>query len=148
MNKKTVIIQIITFGVIVGALIILGSGNSSDEQIKKEEGKANQVEIYYFYSSQRCAACVALENYTREVVNEYFSEELKEGKIKFESVNVNLSENKEVVTKYQARGSSLYINNIYNNEDHITEEVNVWRYLNNKNRFENYLSEKIKGYFN
>ncbi len=150
MKNKSIISQLIIFVVIAAVFIILGSSGSSPNINKEEENmpKADKLEIYYFYATQRCDVCITLENFIKETVNEYFSEELQSGIIIFDSINVDLPENREVVNKYQARGAALYINSIYDNKNHIQEEVNAWRYVNNKTQFKDYLSSKIKSGLN
>ena len=61
----------------------------------------------------------------------------------FQSVNVDLPENRELAKKYQAVGSSLFINTIYDGQDHIEEDVRVWRLLNSEAQFKSYLKNKI-----
>ena len=69
--------------------------------------------------------------------------ELESGKVVFREINGELPENKEVVVKYQARGSSLFINAIRGEQENITEDVAVWRLVNNEDQFVSYLENKL-----
>lgn len=151
MKNKYLLIQIILFFVIAIFLIYFGSlkggteaksGLNEDSLIEKT--KAEQIEVFYFHSTARCVSCLKLEEYTRNTINSFFQEELSDGRLNFKEINVDLAENKEIVQKFQAVGSSLKINEIYEGQDHIEEDVKIWRYLNDQNSFDNYLQERIK----
>ncbi|MFI3267864.1 MAG: hypothetical protein R3Y51_04010, partial [Rikenellaceae bacterium] len=47
-----------------------------------EATKTDVVEVLSFHGAQRCITCQAIENLTREVVEQDFAEELKAGKLK------------------------------------------------------------------
>ena len=68
---------------------------------------------------------------------------MRDGKIEFREINVDLPENKELVRKFQAGGLSLYINAIYNGEDNIAEDTRVWRLISSEAQFKSYLKDKI-----
>lgn len=152
-NKKIIIFQVVAFLAIAVILIIVGSSNKADsgkswsKSAGVNEKPAEKVEVVYFYSSARCASCIALEEFTENTINNNFQDKLNSGELTFNAYNVEESDNAEIVNKYRARGSSLFINPIYDDEDHIKEEVNVWRYLSNEEQFSNYLSNKINSYF-
>ena len=151
MKNKSLLVQLILFFVVAGLLVYFGSlknniGASSnlnkDNLIEKP--KAEQIEVFYFHSTARCISCLKLEEYTRNTINSFFQEELRDGRLNFKEINVDLAENKEIVQKFQAVGSSLKINEIYEGQDHIEEDVKAWRYLDDENSFADYLQERIK----
>lgn len=148
MKNKSIIIQLVLFFVVAIILIYFGSlKDNSKNKIGNnltEKPKAEIIEVFYFHSTARCTSCLKLEEYIRNTINTFFQEELNNGSLKFKEINVDLVENKELVQKFQAVGSSLKINEIYNGMDHIEEDVKVWRYLNNENNFANYLQARIK----
>ena len=149
MNKKIAIFTALILGITVLSGCSRDSGsldkNSSQSVDNELNVKAEKVEVINFHATQRCASCSALGEYSEATVYEFFQPELRDGLIEFKSVNVDLPENKEIAQKYQARGSSLYINAIYDGQDHIEEEVAVWRLLSNDQQFKNYLKNKIEG---
>lgn len=136
-------------GAIIVGLIILGLMASispipsqSDQNIVPTM-KADKIEVFLFHATQRCTTCIAIGRLAGETVNEYFQPEIKDGKIEFKEINIDLPENKELATKFQASGSALFINAISNGQDNIAEDVNVWRLTQNETQFKNYLKEKI-----
>lgn len=147
MKNKSLLIQLTIFSVVAVALIIFGSAKnsqSSDVEGGVAKPKADKIEIMYFHATARCPSCIALEEYVKETVDEFFQEEIASGKINFQEINVDLSENKDLSLKFKAVGSSLKINEIYGGADHIEEDVRVWRYLSDKDSFKNYLKNRIE----
>ncbi|MFH0854127.1 MAG: hypothetical protein V1891_01410, partial [bacterium] len=72
-----------------------------------------------------------------------FPEEYQSGKITFKDINGELPENKDMVMKYRAAGSSLFVNAIKNGADNIEEDTTVWRLISDENKFIDYFQEKI-----
>lgn len=75
------------------------------------QGKGkNYVEVLYFHGKQRCATCIAIEKYAREVVEKDFADERKKGRVVFRVVDISTSEGEKIAKDYRVTWSSLYIN--------------------------------------
>jgi hypothetical protein len=81
---------------------------------------------------------------TKATIERYFQNEIKEGKVEFREINVDLPENKEIAQKFEATGSSIFINTIIDGVDNIKEETQPWRLLSNQQTFSDYLTKKVK----
>lgn len=68
------------------------------------------VEVVYFHGKQRCATCMAIEKYAREVVEKDFANEKKAGKVVFKVVDITTAEGAKLAKRYRVTWSSLYIN--------------------------------------
>ena len=110
----------------------------------QKEIPADKIEVVHFHGARQCFSCITVGEYALETIKNKFSEEYQSGKIVFKDINVELPENKEIVFKYQARGSSLFINAISNDKDNIEEDTNVWRLINDKEKFTDYFENKLK----
>jgi|GEM_PF-1060455 len=106
---------------------------------------AEKVQIYEFHSTNRCYSCITMGQYIKATVEGSFQPELKSGKLEFREINVDLPENKEVAAKFQAAGTSLFINAIIDGQDNIQEEAQAWRLLGNQKSFSDYLTKKLRG---
>ena len=115
-----------------------------NEQAK--EVPADKVQVFLFHATQRCSSCIAIGRLAGETVAEYFQPETHEGKIEFREINIDLPENRELAQKFQASGSSLFINAIYNGQDNISEDVTVWGLTQNEAKFKSYLKDKINNF--
>ncbi len=101
------------------------------------------IEVVHFHGTRQCWACIKVGELAFKTIKEEFLDEYNNGIIIFLDINGELPENKEIVKKYQARGSSLFINRIINGNDNIVEDVNVWRLIYNENEFINYFKDKL-----
>lgn len=79
---------------------------SSAEWIPDPDADLN---VYFFHINDRCPACLAVEDNTEWVLDNYFSERLEDGSIKYESFNIDMKENKAVTSKYRISYTSLLL---------------------------------------
>ena len=135
-------------GILVLALLIFTipkyfTGNViNNTQINSDIEK---IEVIHFHSTNQCYPCRTLGELTEETINVYFQDELKRGKITFAHINVDLPENKELVEKYGAIGSSLLIGTYYMDGSFLREQNNnVWYKIGDKTDFMNYFKEVIE----
>ena len=149
MNKKYVYAGI---GILILALLIFtipkymtGNVTASGAQIS---GDIEKVEVYHFHATRQCVTCKTVGAFAEETVNTCYANELKSGKIVFAHVNVDLPENKVLVDKYGAKGSSLLIG-VYGKDGSFTkqEDTNVWYKIGDKADFTNYLKGVIEQKF-
>ena len=70
----------------------------------------DHVEVMYFHGKQRCATCMAIEKYSREVVEKDFANEKKKGKVVFRIVDISTDEGEKMAKKYRVTWSSLFVN--------------------------------------
>lgn len=70
----------------------------------------DHVEVMYFHGKQRCATCMAIEKYAREVVEKDFANEKKKGNVVFKIVDISTDEGKKTAKKYRVTWSSLFVN--------------------------------------
>ena len=125
------------------ASVINKVANKTENQNQSVKKPADKLEVYYFHRTQRCYSCNMIGRYTKETIEQKFSEEIKNGRIDFREINVDLPENKDIAEKFQASGSSLFINDVKDGQDDISQDTDVWRLLNNESQFKNYLENKI-----
>lgn len=104
-----------------------------------------KLEILHFHGRNQCYSCITVGNYAEETVQKHFAEELESGKVVFRHVNGELPENRELLVKYGATGSSLWLGT-YTKEGGFTAEqnINVWYKINDKNGYMDYLKGVIE----
>lgn len=126
--------------------------NTNDQTVKSREElptstakiSAEKIEVVHFHATQQCWSCITVGKYVLKTIKEKFSDEYKNGIIVFKDINGELPENRDIVMKYHARGTSLFINAITDGKDNIEEDVTVWRLVNNEDQFINYFENKLK----
>ena len=149
MNKKYLYAGI---GIAVVLLLVFmlpkylnGNVTASESKIS---GEIEKIEVYHFHATRQCYTCKTVGALAEETVNTYFADELKSGKIVFAHVNIDLPENKALVDKYEAKGSSLLIG-VYGKDGSFSkqEDTNVWYKIDNETDFMNYLKGVIEQKF-
>ena len=68
-----------------------------------------KLKVLYFHATNRCPGCMAIENKTKEVLEESFKTQVENGTIVFKSYNVDDAENKAISKKYKAYGPTLML---------------------------------------
>ena len=164
MNKKTIIILTILIIIVVflgikvlannkeakSAPVLSSTNTEASKPQKKDESSTDKriivdkIEVVHFHGTHQCWSCITVGEYALETIKEKFPEEFASGKIVYKDINGELKENQEIVTKYQAKGSSLYINAIRGDKDDIAEDTTVWRLVNKESQFINYFDSKLK----
>jgi hypothetical protein len=160
MDKRTVVLLMILVGMLVaGAGLFASKGGSATTEGQDQENQlaltqnvskknsAEKVEVYLFHTTKRCSTCIAIGRLAGETVNEYFQPELREGRIEFKEINMDLPENEALTNRFQASGSSLFINVIEGSKDNIAEDTTVWRLTDDEAGFKNYLKDKLNKLF-
>jgi hypothetical protein len=103
------------------------SDNSSISQTQdKPLDLLNRVDVLYFHRPQRCPTCLCFEERIRYVVSTYFQNELDSGQMTFGVYNIGDSQNTDIVNKYGAVSSQLFINTVKGGTDHITDIQDIW----------------------
>jgi hypothetical protein len=95
----------------------------------------NRVDVVYCHRPQRCPTCLCFEERVRYVVSTYFQNDIDSGKMTFGVYNIGDSANRDIVTKYHAVGSQLFINTVQNGTDNIVDVQDIWSWSCRSNRF-------------
>jgi len=156
--QKKIIILIIGVAIVGVGFFVARSGNKPTEaqntnnQMAKSQEElpmsttkisAEKIEVVHFHATQQCWSCITVGEYALKTIKEKFPEEYKNGTIVFRDINGELPENKDLVMKYQAGGSSLFVNAITAGKDNIKEDVTVWRLVSNESQFISYFQDKL-----
>lgn len=119
------------------------SSNISGEMSKAEKS-ADKIEVIHFHATQQCWSCITVGEYALKTIKEKFPKEYANGTIVFKDINGELPQNRDMVIKYQAGGSSLFINTIVGGKESIEEDITVWRLIGSETKFVNYFENKLK----
>jgi len=111
----------------------------------RQQGKPESVWLacYNYATDKETQVVITSRKGTIGQIKEKFPEEYKSGKIVFRDINGELPANRDIVVKYQAGGSSLFVNAIKAGKDHIKEDIDVWRLVTDESQFINYFQNKL-----
>ena len=126
MKNKPVLITLIVVGILIGGFILSGKSNTSVKSDSTIHSPApmsviptDKIEVVHFHATEQCASCRAVGKFALQTIKDKFPEEYASGKIEFKEINAEFSENQAIVIKFQARGSSLFVNAIHGDKDDI-----------------------------
>lgn len=100
--------RLLLMSVICLTFIACGNGTARDGK-KGLVPEKDCVEVLSFHGKQRCATCLAIEKYTKEVLESEFAEELRNGTVVFRTIDISEKENEKIADKYEVTWSSLFI---------------------------------------
>ncbi|OYT12169.1 MAG: hypothetical protein B6I18_01540 [Bacteroidetes bacterium 4572_112] len=125
---------------IIAFILISCNGNSQTVESNISSTK-NMIEVIDFHSTHRCMTCNAIEANTKHALDKFFADELKSGIITFQSVNVDEKANSQMAEKYQATGTSLFLNVIVDGSSTI---INLTELAFAKGRKKEAFSKRLK----
>ena len=97
-------------------LLLASDNNNHDIRIichnKSQKAKQTSpiVEVLYFHGKQRCATCIAVGDYAKEVVDQEFTNQKKAGLVKFKEIDISTPEGEKIADRYKVTWSALYVN--------------------------------------
>lgn len=106
-----------------------------------------KIVAYYFHVSVRCVTCRAIEQYSREALEQGFREELKKGAIEWRPVNVQLLENRHFIQDYRLFTRSLVLVKMKDGKQVEWRNLDkVWELVGRKGEFLKYVQTNVKAY--
>jgi hypothetical protein len=105
-----------------------------------------RVDVVYFHRTQRCPTCLCFEERVTYVVTTYFQNELNSGKLTYGVYNIEDSKNTDIVNKYGAVGSQLFIDTVKDGTDNIKDIQDIWSWncRSNKDGFDQQVRNLIQ----
>ncbi len=108
-NKQTMLILVvIAISMVVAFSILPKSDYGPETTSAKPETTSPKFELIMFYGATRCTSCNNVEQWTLEVLQEYYQEEFAQGLITFQAVSA--PKHPDLVIKYNVQAKALYIN--------------------------------------
>lgn len=134
-------IKLLTY-LVVCLLITSCKDNNKKKSIEDiRDPSISKIEVIGFHSTNRCITCNAIEANTKYSLNTYFAKELKEGTITLQSINVDEKENEKTAKKFEATGTSLFLNIIKNGKQ---KQIDLTNFAFSKGRNKEKFSEELK----
>jgi len=128
-------------------LVYLFFNTAASDCVADETG--SHVDVYYFLTNYRCASCHKIENFTKEAVNENFTNALNSGKLNYKSINIDKKENKHFIDKYQLFTKSVVLSLKKGGKERKNKNLSkVWEYLGNETKFKNYIIKETAAFVN
>ena len=100
--------RLFAIGIVLLSLMGCGSRNAQKSTESTSETNSDAaVEVFIFHAAQRCATCKAIDAVVAEVLENDFSDDVKDGKIVLRDVDGSKPENRPLVEKSEVYSTSL-----------------------------------------
>ena len=110
-------------------------------EVKSQNSK---VIVYYFHGTFRCTTCQNIEKYSKEAIEHYFPNELKNGKLEFKALNVEEAENRHYIQDYQLFSRALVISLVKQDKEATWKNLtDVWKHVRDKDKFFQYVKDEV-----
>jgi len=106
-------------------------------------GQAEHVAVVYFHRTQRCASCIEAERLIRKTLDTYFVDQIKSGVMSLVVADVQKPQNADLVRKYDAWGSSLYLGIAKGGVEYTWLVSDIWFDMGDEAKFMALLRDKI-----
>jgi len=154
MNRRIAAVVLATALVVVGTL----HSRSFAEPTKKTTSveaptmvtpsvRPHRVIAYYFHTTYRCASCRAIEAYSHEAIENAFADQLKDGRLIWKVVNIEVKGNEHFVKDYSLYTKSLVlVNEVRGKPAKWKNLEKVWQLLQDKPKFLHYVQGETRDY--
>lgn len=122
--------------VLLIAILISIIAFGQNEEVKSKKTK---LDVYYFHRNQRCQTCLSIEENTKNTLEQYYADEMKEGVITFYVIDYEGDEDKALIDKYNADAPALYLTKI-KKEKETTKNLTDFAFDNSLHNAEKYKS--------
>jgi hypothetical protein len=122
---------------------------SQAQQAAEPEKKVPQKEIivYYFKTTNGCASCTYVENYTGEALKTGFKKQMDDGTIEWKVVNLDNPGDRHFIQDYQLSFKSVIVAEFEDGKQKRWKNLEmVWRLYRNKPEFLTFVQDEVKAY--
>ena len=100
--------------------------------------------VTYFTTDVRCVSCKTIERLTRETLERDFAETMKNGQLRFQTINIDRAENKHYINEYDLSFKTVVVAGASQNANTDWEKLDeVWRLLNAPADFAAYVNAAV-----
>jgi len=117
--------------VLITLLMIAVAGVSAQKSVK--------LKIIYFHSEHRCPTCLSIEENTKKTLNTYFANQLKDGSITLQIIDLGDEKSEKLIEKYEADGSSLFLTRV-NGSKETTTNFTTFAFSYSRNQADKFIA--------
>ena len=151
MKTKTIITFILLAFVVASvAYLVIDEMRSektdaASETVESAGGAEHRVIVYYFHGDKRCRTCLSIEAYTKQAIEQGFSEELESGELELRIVNVDEPGNGHFIEDYDLSTKSVILAEFRGGARERWENLDmIWEYVNDEKTFVDYVRRETE----
>jgi len=136
-----------TFRLIITILLIAPfiacKAQTSDKETKVASNNSDKIEAYYFHFTARCITCKTIEASAKENLETLYPNQVKQGLITFQSVNLEEASSKPLAERLGVSGQTLLIVK-GDQKVNLTNEGFLYA-VSKPEKFKEIINEKVDG---
>lgn len=118
---------------------------SAAKALQPTKSTAAKVVVYYFHGTARCMTCRKFEQYTLEALQDAFAEQLDDGSLQWQMVNVEKPGNEHYVKDYQLYTKSIVIVKTKDGKHTGSKNLKeIWELVRHKPAFLKYIQDEVR----
>jgi len=94
---------------LVAAVSLSDCNAQSTQNQKSSVANTDELQVYYFHFTKRCATCNAVETETKIALETFYADQVNEGIIAFTSLNLEEEEGKIIADQLKVSGQTLLL---------------------------------------
>ena len=122
------------------------STQTVDHAMKDEASQSQQtVVVTYFTTDVRCKSCLLIESLTQQTLEEQFTQELANGTLHFQTLNIDRQEHQHFTQTYDLAFKTVVVSTERQGTVTHWEKLDeVWTLLNEPEAFKSYMAAPIR----
>lgn len=103
-----------------------------------------KVQAYYFHATFRCATCLEMEKWTRDIITKKYPEQLKKGVLTLQSFNFDEEKNFDFLNRYSLARPAVILAK-YRGDREITWKSldRIWDFNASEAEFKKYIDAEV-----
>lgn len=98
-----------TILMVLAAITMFACNTQSKEKPQSTAVLSQDVQVYYFHNTKRCATCNAVENETLAALEMFYKDKMEAGTMAFVSLNLEEEKGAEMARALKVSGQTLII---------------------------------------
>jgi hypothetical protein len=128
----------------LGLLSVCSRPSPEANPRKEPPGLPDRVDVVYFHIGEACHCMDSMGDCIQSTVFLNFQDELASGKLTFQRLKLDDTNNANIAAKYNATPVSLFINIMRGNTEHIIAVPEIWPIRYESDALEELVKSKIR----
>lgn len=122
-----------------------GAAAASGQAAAVEKSAPDRVVVYYFHTTQRCATCRRIEEWSGQALTAAFAADLGDSSLVFVPVNTDEKANQHFLKDYELYTKALIVSDTKDGAQLGWENLQkVWEYAGSQERFFAYVQGEVR----
>jgi hypothetical protein len=146
-SQKSVLAVLLVLLVLSGAAFAAGEEPPPAATAAPADAATRLIRVYYFRTTNRCVSCRKIESFTDEAIRSGFAQELTDGKLAWQVVNIQEAGNEHFAKDYQlATKSVVVVDEVGGKQVRWKNLAKIWELLNDQPTFARYVQDEVRQY--